>query len=139
MNLPRYGLLDYLHHDLKTNPSEDEEIIIKNLTRAGKRLKGFTRTNLFKQLESGGRSFLLSIYRHIMRNALFIHALKEGLPIPIGQQESSLLDDFITDENDIEQDGKSEITFDSDIARYQDDAAILYQQLYDEQFKNSTG
>ena len=135
LNLPRYGLLDYLHSDLKTNPSEDEEIIIKNLTRAGKRLKGFARTNLFKRLESGGQSFLLSIYRHIMRNALFVHALKEGLPIPIGQQESALLDDFITDENDVEQDSNSKIIFHSDMARYQDDAAILYQQLHDEQFK----
>ena len=135
LNLPRYGLRDYLNHDLKMNPTEDEEIIIKNLTRAGKRLKGFARTNLFKRLESGGQSFLLSIYRHIMRNALFMHALKEGLPIPIGQQESALLDDFITDENDVEQDSDSQITFHSDMERYQDDAAALYQKLHDEQFK----
>jgi hypothetical protein len=43
-----------------------------------------------KRLESGGYPFLLSIYRHIMRNYVYIYALQNGLEIPIGQHESSL-------------------------------------------------
>ena len=65
LNLPRYGLKEYLKPEPKKLPKPEEQIIIENLTRAGKRLKGFARTNLFKRLESGGYSFLLSVYRHI--------------------------------------------------------------------------
>ena len=32
---------------------------MQDLSRAGKRLKGFCRTNLFKRLESSGHAFLL--------------------------------------------------------------------------------
>ncbi|MDP3007982.1 MAG: phospholipase D-like domain-containing protein, partial [Methylococcales bacterium] len=54
LHLPRYGLLDYLTPDITIQATAAEDIIIQNLTRAGKRLKGFARTNLFKRLESGG-------------------------------------------------------------------------------------
>ena len=63
-----------------------------NLSRAGKRLIGFCRTNLFKRLESSGHSFLLSVRRHILRNYIFLHALENGLPLPIGTQDSALFD-----------------------------------------------
>ena len=43
-------------------------------SRAGKRLIGFCRTNLFKRLESSGQSFLLSVRRHILRNYVYVHA-----------------------------------------------------------------
>ena len=68
-----------------------------NLSRAGKRLMGFARTNLFKRLESSGYSFLLSLSRHILRNFIFQYALKNNLPIPIGGQEANLLDEFFDD------------------------------------------
>ena len=134
LNLPRYGLLDDLNANLKTPATVAEQCVIENLTRAGKRLKGFARTNLFKRLESGGEAFLLSIYRHIMRNALFSYALKNEFEIPIGQQESALLDSFITDETDLES-GDFEITFHSDLEKYETDAALIYEQIKTTQFK----
>jgi hypothetical protein len=73
--------------------------VTRNLSRAGKRLIGFCRTNLFKRLESSGHSFLLSVRRHILRNFIFLHALENGLPLPVGTQDSSLFDTR-TDDHD---------------------------------------
>ena len=50
------------------------------------------RTNLFKRLESSGHSFLLSVRRHILRNYIYLHALENGLPLPVGTQDSALFD-----------------------------------------------
>lgn len=79
--------------------------IIANLGRAGKRLMGFCRTNLFKRLESSGFSFLISLARHVLRNEVFIYALENDLPIPIGLQEKTEMDEFI-EENDNEDIGE---------------------------------
>src|SRR2546423_14543900 len=53
---------------------------------------GFCRTNLFKRLESSGEVFQQSIARHTLRNYIFLHAIDKGLPLPIGTQDSGLLD-----------------------------------------------
>lgn len=92
LHLPRYGLANYLLPQLDVPPSNAEAAVLDNLSRAGKRLIGFCRTNLFKRLESSGYAFLLSVRRHILRNFIFMHALKNGLPLPIGTQDSSLFD-----------------------------------------------
>jgi superfamily II DNA or RNA helicase len=97
LNLPRYGLGNYIKETTPVKPSKDEETTIINLSRAGKRLMGFARTNLFKRLESSGYSFLLSLSRHILRNNIYQYALKNNLPIPIGGQEANLLDEFLDD------------------------------------------
>lgn len=92
LHLPRYGLANYLKPTLDVPPTADEAEIMKNLSRAGKRLIGFCRTNLFKRLESSGHSFLLSVRRHILRNYIFLHALNNNLLVPVGTQDSSLFD-----------------------------------------------
>jgi superfamily II DNA or RNA helicase len=92
LHLPRYGLANYLVATLDVPPTASEAELMKNLSRAGKRLIGFCRTNLFKRLESSGHSFLLSVRRHILRNFIFLHALDNGLPVPVGTQDSSLFD-----------------------------------------------
>ena len=97
LNLPRYGLGNYIKETTPAKPSRDEDTTIINLSRAGKRLMGFARTNLFKRLESSGYSFLLSLSRHIQRNNIYQYALKNNLPIPIGGQEANLLDEFLDD------------------------------------------
>ncbi len=93
LHLPRYGLGQYAHPKPKHPPSPAEAEQLEKLGRAGKRLMGFCRTNLFKRLESSGEAFLLSIERHIARNHVFLHALKHNLPLPIGTQNSGLIDD----------------------------------------------
>lgn len=95
--LPRYGLGNFLEPKPKVKPTKEEQQIMANLSRAGKRLMGFCRTNLFKRLESSGYSFLLSLSRHILRNYIFIYAIQNRLPIPIGKDISQNLDDYLED------------------------------------------
>ena len=87
LNLPRYGLANYVANQFFVPPSADESVILQNLSRAGKRLMGFCRTNLFKRLESSGSAFYQSIERHLVRNAIFLYALQNQLPLPIGPQD----------------------------------------------------
>lgn len=95
--LPRYGLGNYEHPDPETPATQHEDSQLQNLSRAGKRLMGFCRTNLFKRLESGGDAFILSIERHILRNFIFLHAIENNLPLPIGTQSAEMLDTRFTD------------------------------------------
>ncbi len=92
LHLPRYGLANYLKPPSDQPPTTAEAQVMTNLSRAGKRLIGFCRTNLFKRLESSGHAFLLSVRRHILRNFICLHALENGLPVPIGTQDSALFD-----------------------------------------------
>ena len=92
LRLPRYGLANYIKPALDVPPTANEAEVMNNLSRAGRRLIGFCRTNLFKRLESSGHSFLLSVRRHILRNYIFLHALSNGLVVPVGTQDSSLFD-----------------------------------------------
>jgi len=99
LSLPRYGLGNYVVTKPNPKPNDTEKKQLDNLGRAGQRLMGFCRTNLFKRLESGGPAFIESIERHILRNYIFFHALENGLDIPLGTQEAELLDPRCTDED----------------------------------------
>lgn len=99
LTLPRYGLGNYVQNKPHQPPTNAEAKTLQDLSRAGKRLMGFCRTNLFKRLESSGQSFLLSVERHILRNYIFLHAIHNGLPIPIGTQGAELLDSRFFDED----------------------------------------
>ena len=99
LHLPRYGLGNYEAQTPDKPPTTAEAAALKDLGRAGKRLMGFCRTNLFKRLESSGEAFILSVERHILRNYVFLHALEHGLPLPIGPQDAVLLDTSVTDED----------------------------------------
>ena len=92
LNLPRYGLANYVRATPHDPPTASEARQLENLSRAGRRLMGFCRTNLFKRLESSGQSFQLSVERHILRNHVFLHAISKDLPLPLGTQDSGLLD-----------------------------------------------
>jgi hypothetical protein len=83
LNLPRYGLANYLAASPHKAPTPNEAKQLQDLSRAGKRLMGFCRTNLFKRLESSGEAFQQSIERHILRNQIYLHAAENGLPLPI--------------------------------------------------------
>ena len=72
LHLPRYGLGNYVLSNPATLPKKEEERQIDDLSRAGKRLIGFCRTNLFKRLESSGAAFLQSVERHVLRNYVFL-------------------------------------------------------------------
>ena len=90
--LPRYGLGNYVTPKPKVPHTPQQSKIVDGLSRAGTRLMGFCRTNLFKRLESAGPAFILSIERHILRNFIVLHAIENGLDIPLGTQGAELLD-----------------------------------------------
>ena len=76
LHVPRYGLGLYVNPVAEKTATPAERKLIDNLGRAGKRLMGFCRTNLFKRLESSGHAFLQSIDRHILRNQIYQNARK---------------------------------------------------------------
>ena len=115
LNLPRYGLGNYIAVSPKSASTQGEDKIIQDLSRAGKRLMGFCRTNLFKRLESSGEVFQQSIERHILRNYIFLHALDKGLPLPIGTQDAGLLDTGNYDEDVDDPNANAEL-FEEDTA-----------------------
>jgi superfamily II DNA or RNA helicase len=100
LNLPRYGLGNHLSPSPHEPPTQAEAKIIQDLSRAGKRLMGFCRTNLFKRLESSGFAFLQSVERHILRNCVYLHAVANDLPLPVGTQDAELLDPRFSDDEE---------------------------------------
>jgi superfamily II DNA or RNA helicase len=92
LHVPRYGLGLYVDPEAEKNASAAERKQIENLGKAGKRLMGFCRTNLFKRLESSGFSFLQSIDRHILRNQIYLYAIENNLDLPVGVLDAGLLD-----------------------------------------------
>lgn len=118
LNLPRYGLGNYLEAFVPRTNSES--VICDALGRAGQRLIGYCITNIFKRLESGGPAFIQSLERHILRNFVYVHALENGLGLPIGTQDAALLEPANDDEDadnitprlldDSEEDGTSTTT-----------------------------
>ncbi|HJZ10738.1 MAG TPA: helicase-related protein, partial [Acidobacteriota bacterium] len=134
--LPRYGLGNYIAERPHDPPTTAEAKIIADLSRAGKRLMGFCRTNLFKRLESSGQAFLQSLERHILRNYVYLHAIENDKPIPIGTQDAGLLYSRIMDidgdllfseddeDNDSNNDLSGHLRTDDDFRRR---AAEIYQ------------
>ena len=99
LNLPRYGLGNYIAKKPKQKPTEAEQRQLNALFRGGRRLMGFSRTNLFKRLESSGSAFIQSIERHILRNFIYLYAIDQSFDIPIGTQDADLLDTRNSDED----------------------------------------
>ena len=145
LTLPRYGLGNYVLDKPSTLPTAAEKSVLEDLSRSGRRLIGFSRTNLFKRLESSGYAFLLSVQRHILRNFIFIHALEKGRPLPIGTQGAEMLDTRLEDEDaedvdytaaDLFDDGETEATTTAGSpdtalhaeAQFRDRAARVYQE-----------
>jgi len=100
LSLPRYGLANYATGRPTPPASATEAKVLADLSRGGRRLMGFCRTNLFKRLESSGQVFIESMERHILRNFVFIHAIEQGLPLPIGTQDAAMLDSRMHDEDE---------------------------------------
>lgn len=127
LTLPRYGLGNFLMEKPPISPTNSEQEILANLSAAGTRLMGFCRSNLFKRLESSGYSFLLSVERHILRNFIYLHAIENGLEIPIGTQDSGLLDTAISDQDeDSNDDAKVEQSLLRSLPAFQARAAEIY-------------
>ena len=138
LNLPRYGLGNYIDKKAELFATEAEKLQLDNLSRAGKRLMGFCRTNLFKRLESSGFAFLLSIERHILRNQIFIHAIQNEMSLPIGSQEANFLDIDLESDEDYEnffQEMGIDFSMLSDLEQMKVKAEIIYREYQTKQKK----
>jgi superfamily II DNA or RNA helicase len=114
MYLPRYGLGNYVAAKPRKPPTPNEGKQLTDLSRAGKRLMGFCRTNLFKRLESSGEAFQQSLERHLLRNYIFLHAIEKELPLPLGAQDSGLLDTANYDEDVDDEEADAELFADGE-------------------------
>jgi superfamily II DNA or RNA helicase len=138
LSLPRYGMGTYV---ADSPPTASEGRTLEGLSRAGKRLMGFCRTNLFKRLESGGPAFIQSLQRHALRNFIFLFAIDNDLDLPLGSQDAELLDagtgdldpdmailDLLADDDDTTEDESTAgeaLVVESD---YRERAAAVYEQ-----------
>lgn len=98
LQLPRYGLNKYISATQAGNASQYEKQLMENLSRAGQRMMGFCKSTFFKRIDSSGFAFLLTVYRHILRNCVYIYAIENKLSVPIGD-ENNLPDDYMEDED----------------------------------------
>ena len=96
LKLARYDLIQYRKKDLQ-NLTVKERDIFRDLERSHGYPKGFCRINLFKMLESSGFSFLQSVQRHILRNCIFIYAIKTEQDLIIGEKGGDLIADAFDD------------------------------------------
>lgn len=98
LSLPRYGLLNYFDEGKSSGITAVERQVIDNLSRAGERMMGFAKSTFFKRIDSSGFSFLLTLCRHILRNAVYFHAIQNNLDLPVGDT-NSIYDAFTDDDN----------------------------------------
>lgn len=136
LQLPRYGLVKYINEKKTIDATTIEKQLLENLSRAGNRMMGFCKSTFFKRIDSSGFSYLLTLYRHILRNMVFVYAIENKLPLPIGD-ENTLPDEYIADEDSNLQFFSSEedrtiaegatITFPTDIDVYRKKAQEYYQ------------
>jgi len=103
LRLPRYGLGNFISDKPASSPDKAEQKLLDDLSRAGKRLMGFCRINLFKRLESSGFSFLQATIARAgsrPRNSLIATHLREfpnppnvdageGVPMMFSQMKAS--------------------------------------------------
>ncbi|MEJ1959131.1 MAG: hypothetical protein WDM70_06470 [Nitrosomonadales bacterium] len=136
LHLSRYGLGKYSDPLVLKYASTAERKQMDDLGKAGKRLIGFCRTNLFKRLESSGFSFMQSIERHILRNEIYLHAIDNGLDLPIGTLDAGILDADRFDEDAEGSHAEQEDLLDGVIEEAENNtnshAELIYRQYADE-------
>lgn len=137
LQLPRYGLSKYLSETQTANAPLHDKQVFENLSRAGARMMGFCKSTFFKRMDSSGFAFLMTLYRHIVRNAVFIYAIENKLDLPIGDENPMYgdapedMEGFFIDENGAgeEDDIKRTLRVPTDMEHYLRKAQEYYQML----------
>lgn len=91
LKLPRYDLFSYVSPAGRKEASEDEVKFLADIERSRGHVSGFVRTNFYKRLSSCGHSFMLSLKRHMARNRLFMFAIDNDFPLPVGTIDANVL------------------------------------------------
>ena len=99
LSLPRYGLQKYINPESGKDASPKEKQLLDNLSRAGRRMMGFCRSGFFKRMDSSGVAFLMSLYRHAVRNAMYLYAIKNKLDLPVRAADADVGDGMLEDED----------------------------------------
>ena len=135
LKLPRYGLSKYVNESTARAANTKEIQILENLSRAGQQMMGFCKSTFFKRMDSCGYSYLLTIYRHILRNVVFLYAIEHELPFPIGD-ENTFRDDYLEDSDgntdiftDIDDAVLGGLSLPTDIQYYKKKAAEYYSSI----------
>ena len=139
LKLPRYGLTHYLDEKKAGAASKYESNLIDNLSRAGAQMMGFCKSTFFKRIDSSGYAFLLTLYRHILRNAVYIYAIDNKLKLPVSD-ENTFPEDFLEDSdiNDANADSENSqeffsnsnlLTIPKDMKAYMEKAETYYNGL----------
>lgn len=112
--LPRYNLAAYLNPKVKK--TAEEVALVERLQRASGHLIGFIRTGLYKRLSSCGHSYVLSLRRHLARNDIWLYAIQNDLPLPVGTVLDAMFNSSQEDRDETEEQG---IDFGNGKADYQ--------------------
>ena len=139
LKLPRYGLTHYLDEKKAEAASKYESNLIDNLSRAGAQMMGFCKSTFFKRIDSSGYAFLLTLYRHILRNAVYLYAIDNKLKLPVSD-ENTFPEDFLEDAdiNDANADSENSqeffsnsnlLTIPKDMKTYMEKAETYYNGL----------
>ena len=139
LKLPRYGLTHYLDEKKAEAASKYESNLIDNLSRAGAQMMGFCKSTFFKRIDSSGYAFLLTLYRHILRNAVYLYAIDNKLKLPVSD-ENTFPEDFLEDSdiNDANADSENSqeffsnsnlLTIPKDMKAYMEKAETYYNGL----------
>ena len=137
LQLPRYGLNKYLSEAQTAEAPLQDKQVFENLSRAGARMMGFCKSTFFKRMDSSGFAFLMTLYRHIVRNAVFIYAIENKLDLPIGDENPMYgdapedMDGFFTDDSGAgeEDDIKRTLRVPTDMEHYMRKAQEYYEML----------
>jgi superfamily II DNA or RNA helicase len=110
LKLARYSLGRYLVKEPQV--TSDNADLVADLENSINTASGFIRTTLYKRLASSALAFLSTLERTLLRTHLYIHAVENSLPIPVGELKESTYD---TDESadqteELAQEGEGSIT-----------------------------
>ena len=110
LTLPRYGLGNY-HRRRRPHepPTQTEAQAARRPLPRRQAAMGFCRTNLFKRLESSGTPSSSRSSATSCATSSILHAIENGLPLPIGTQDAELARRRVNDEDDELSDASAEL------------------------------
>ena len=124
--LPRYGLQHYIDDTVARTATSAEKQLLDNLSRAGKRMMGFCRSGFYKRMDSSGVAFLMSLYRHAVRNAMYLHAIKNRLDLPMRASDTDIGDGVF---GDVDEKGELLLKITTEPSEYAQAGKAAYDDL----------
>ncbi len=145
LRLPRYDMSAYIADGAV--PDDSERPILDDLRNsANGNLRGFNRIMMFKRLSSSGPAFLATLRRHALRNRVALHALDQGLSLPLGSvdnalwsaevdiQTGDLFEEGLLDDSDTAGESVAEIAYNKLVAARRSQVRWLRPVLFSYEF-----